>query len=426
MPLIAHALFYFAYALIASAIASAMLRFLGAEALQAILVGLGAFVVAAVAHAAAAVSSAHKQLDSSEDRLLAEIEKVRLSQRRLEGQVGQLAGRVEEMDQAFTEAVVRQASLPPPPSPVQLENRIVEQLAAKLGHAVDSRIEDLRRALPLAGPAIPRRPADMVREALLEGRAELYLQPIVTLPQRRTAFYEAFTRLKDDTGRLILPDEFMAPAEAAGLMPQIDNLLLFRCVQIVRRLLQKDRRIGVFCNLSMRSLSDEQFFPGFLEFMAENRDLAGAMIFELPKAAFEARTPAQARAMGRLIDLGFFLSLDRVDSLALDLRDLERAAVRYVKMEGELLRRQLADEHVRPLTNIARDVAAPDVAAVFRRHNVELIAERIERETTVVELLELDVALAQGNLFGAARPIKDKLMAETAPPPGFLRDREAG
>ena len=56
----------------------------------------------------------------------------------------------------------------------------------------------------------------------------------------------------------------MPAADSAGLTSTIDNMLLFRCVQIVRKLAKQDRRIGIFCNLSARSLSDETFFPQFL------------------------------------------------------------------------------------------------------------------------------------------------------------------
>ena len=44
----------------------------------------------------------------------------------------------------------------------------------------------------------------------------------------------------------------------------------------------------------------------------------------------------------------------------------------------------------------------------------------------MVEILELDTPYAQGHLFGQPRAIKDSLMSETAPPPGFMQTRAAG
>jgi len=123
----------------------------------------------------------------------------------------------------------------------------------------------------------------------------------------------------------MMPAEYLTVAEPEGLVTAIDNLLLFRCVQIVRRLAKTDKKIGIFCNVSMGSLGDETFFPQFLELLSENRDLAGALIFEFGQAAFDTRGSVEARNMGKLADLGFRFSLDKIIDLDLDFQDLARS-----------------------------------------------------------------------------------------------------
>ena len=123
-----------------------------------------------------------------------------------------------------------------------------------------------------------------------------------------------------------MPAEFLGAAERANLLGVIDNMLLFRCVQIVRRLSERDRRIGVFCNISMASLEDEMFFPPFLDFMRENRDLAHAMIFELGVRQFNQRSDTAAKNMSKLKELGFRFSLDKGDGLNFDLPELQGLA----------------------------------------------------------------------------------------------------
>jgi cyclic-di-GMP phosphodiesterase TipF (flagellum assembly factor) len=286
---------------------------------------------------------------------------------------------------------------------------------------MDARLQTIQGAgnITAINPSAARGPMDLVREALLDNRVELFLQPIVQLPQRKTAYYEGFTRLKDSNGRLILPTEFIPAAEQAGLMGTIDNVLLFRCVQIVRKLMKQDRRIGIFCNLSPAALADEHFFPQFLDFMRENRDLAGSVIFEIPQDSYENRTSIEARAMAKLVDLGFRFSIDRVTNTEIDLPDLERSGVRYVKVAASTLVEQIIHRGLRPRSAITREIAAADIAAVFQRYGVDLIAERIEAEDTVLEVLDIDVPFAQGHLFGAPRAIKESLMEETAPPREF-------
>jgi cyclic-di-GMP phosphodiesterase TipF (flagellum assembly factor) len=202
-------------------------------------------------------------------------------------------------------------------------------------------------------------------------------------------------------------------------MSTIDNVLLFRCVQIVRKLMKQDRRIGIFCNISPSALADEQFFPQFLDFMRENRDLAGSVIFEIPQDAYENRTSIEARAMAKLVDMGFRFSIDRVTNTEIDLPDLERSGVRYVKITAMTITEQIVMRGLRPRSAITRDIAAADIAAVFQRYGIDMIAERIEGEDTVLEVLDLDIPYGQGHLFGAPRAIKESLMEETAPPREF-------
>jgi cyclic-di-GMP phosphodiesterase TipF (flagellum assembly factor) len=251
---------------------------------------------------------------------------------------------------------------------------------------------------------------------LEDNRIELHLQPIVALPQRKTVYYEGFTRLRDPSGAVILPSEFLRVAEPSGLVGEIDNLLLLRCVQIARRLLKHDRRIGLFCNISTTSLGDETFFPQFIAFLRDNKDLAGSIIFELTRDSFEKIPMAAERNMGRLFDLGFRFSIDRCETLDLDLRKLERMGVRYVKIAGDKLVQQLVEAKTVPVTGLTRQFEPADVSALFSRYGVELIADRVETERTIVEILELDITHAQGNLFGKPKSSTEVIKASEEGP----------
>jgi cyclic-di-GMP phosphodiesterase TipF (flagellum assembly factor) len=262
---------------------------------------------------------------------------------------------------------------------------------------------------------------ETVRAALAENRVDLYLQPVVSLPQRRTVFYESFSRLRDASGRVMMPAEYLSVAEPEGLISAIDNLLLFRCVQIVRRLAKNDRKVGIFCNVALGSLADETFFPQFLEFLSENKDMAGGLIFELGQAAFNQRGAIEARNMAKLADLGFRFSLDKVSDLDLDFQDLARADVKFVRIGAEMLLSQLLEVDGQLAMRSLKDLAAADYADLTRRYGVEVIAEKVESERQVVDILELNIGYGQGNLFGEPRAIRDAILAEADPPADFMR-----
>ena len=343
-----------------------------------------------------------------------EIAAVRRAMRILVDQVDRMEARVGEVVETLADDAVRRSE------ELSGEVHILEDLVQRMSARLDERL--------LSGAPSGRAPAhqsrallETVREALAENRVDLYLQPVVTLPQRRTLFYESFSRLRDETGRVMMPAEYLAVAEPEGLVTAIDNLLLFRCVQIVRRLAKQDRKVGIFCNISTLSLADETFFPHFLEMLAANRDLAGALIFELGQAAFDSRGAVEARNMGKLAELGFRFSLDKVVEFDLDLQDLARADVKFLKIAAQPLLEELVEIDNRLVLKTLPDLAAEDFAALTRRYGVEIIAEKVETERQVVDILDLDIAYAQGHLFGEPRPIRDAVIAESDPPIDLVR-----
>jgi len=115
---------------------------------------------------------------------------------------------------------------------------------------------------------------DIVRSALRDDRVDLVLQPIVSLPQRKRRFYECFSRLRTEGGAMILPEQYIGLAEGAGLITAIDNMLLFRCVQLVRKIHSRNENIDFFCNISSHTIADGSFFNDFIEFLEGNRALA--------------------------------------------------------------------------------------------------------------------------------------------------------
>jgi len=343
-----------------------------------------------------------------------EVEAVREAHKILLDQVVRIDGRLTEVAQTVEADVNRSAALT---SEVHLLEDLVQRMSRRFDEPAPAHYAAAHPGQPAQRP---RGMMEIVREALAENRVDLYLQPVVALPQRKTVFYESFSRLRDASGGVIMPAEYLAVAEPAGLVTAIDNLLLFRCVQIVRRLARQDRRVGIFCNISMSSLGDDEFFPQFLDLLRANRDLAPALIFEIGQAAFDNRTGPQARNMGKLAELGFRFSLDKVVNLDLDLQDLSRSDVKFVRISAQTLLDELTEVDGRLVLRSLPDLAAEDFALLTRRYGVELIAEKVESERQVVNILDLDIQLGQGHLFGEPRAIKDSVLAEAGPPPATV------
>ncbi len=336
-------------------------------------------------------------------------------------EMGAVARSIEEGTRARTDRVV---------SEVKVLETLIRQLsdgmtqthkamqAAMAGQAGQRPPEPVDQAGPWNEPAADHpapeyggAPHDIaledIRDALENNRIDIYLQPIVSLPQRRVLYYEALSRLRDAQGRLILPDQYISVAQAAGLMSVIDNLLLFRSVQIIRRTALRDRSVALFCNVFGHTLREADFFEQFIEFMDYNTDLAGQLVFEFTQAAIERASPLEIVNLRRLSGLGFRFSMDRVTSLDLDPDFLRERNVKFVKVPAHLLLDRQAAHGMRGHPS--------DLKMKLERAGIDLIVERVEDERTVIEVLEFDVAFGQGFLFGEPRPLRDGPLDDRLP-----------
>ena len=237
----------------------------------------------------------------------------------------------------------------------------------------------------------------LLRGAIEAHQINLYLQPIVTLPQRKVRYYEAMSRLKADSGEVVAAADFLPYAEAGSLMPKLDALSVLRCVQVVRRLQLKNRDIGLFCNLSGATLTDAEF-PQLLEFVDANRAIASALVFEFTQSAVRAMGPLEHESLAALAERGFRFSMDNLTDLRVDPRELNERGFRFIKVSAMLLLNRVAAA--------STDIHPADFSDLLGRFGIDLIAERIESELTVVDLLDYDVRFGQGFLFSPPRPVR--------------------
>ncbi|MET0841121.1 MAG: EAL domain-containing protein, partial [Methyloceanibacter sp.] len=264
--------------------------------------------------------------------------------------------------------------------------------------------------IAVAEPAFVAAPPETVledlREAIEANRIDLYLQPIVTLPDRKLRYYDASTRIRTGADDFMAPSDYLPLAEREHLMPRIDNVMLVKCVQLLRRVGAGSRLKGVFCNLSSQSLRDRDFFPELVEFMEENSALSDSLTFQVSQRAVLDLEPDELAGLKRLGKLGFVFSLDHVADLDVDFAALRDHFFRYVKIEAKTL--------LHDLDEAAASVPAADMTRFLERFDLKLIAEKVDDEASLSRLIEYGADLAEGDLFGSPRPVTPEMFRELA------------
>ncbi len=241
------------------------------------------------------------------------------------------------------------------------------------------------------GPMNDASVLEAVRDALKADRIDIYLQPIVSLPQRKHRFYEVFSRVRAGDGHQIMPDRYLEIAEREGLIATIDNLLLVRCIQLIRETERRQHSIGFFSNISAATLSDGDFMRQFLHLMTSNQALVPKLVFEMSQADLRAGGAVTLGILSQLGRLGFHFSMDQVTSLDIDVDLLLRHEFRYVKLDRALV------------LDPAQAGRVKELRRRFASEGVDLIVEKIETENQLIEILDTGFDFGQGYLFGEPR-----------------------
>jgi cyclic-di-GMP phosphodiesterase TipF (flagellum assembly factor) len=350
------------------------------------------------------VAEMSRRLNSIETNVTDTVNRARGAVDPIAAEIGELGGLVRQVAQAVAaheEILQEQGALPVRPvlvaskgQPAQVYQAHDGEGDAPLALTENDAVTGARVFRGLTREGI----ADVIAKAVDDNRIDLYLQPIVTLPQRKVRYYEGVSRLRTEEGEILPAADFIEIAEMARLMPKIDNLLAFRCVQVTRRLQLKSRDVGLFCNISATTLTDATAFKQFLDFMDANRALAPALVFEFTQSAYRSFGPIEQEGLSALAERGFRFSMDHVTDLRMEPKDLADRAFRYLKVPGKLL--------LAKTTGAQSDIHPEDLADLLARFGIDLIAERIENESMVLDLLDYDVRFGQGFLFSAPRPVR--------------------
>jgi cyclic-di-GMP phosphodiesterase TipF (flagellum assembly factor) len=424
----------FCMVLIAASVGAVLYLRLGFSAADSALIALGVLSALAIYNAVAGRKTDRAEVSNQVSNLA----RASGDLARQVAEFGRRLGAMEsEVETAFDKA---QSTAQPLASEIEELSRLVKQLAESVAqhelalsrergnvYSVPPAIAEAlpaattfaaTAAQPAAAPAVPsgRKVAAFdgldkdaiiaaIRGAIDAQKIDLYLQPIVTLPQRKVRYYEAMSRLNAGNGEIVAAGDFLPYAEAGSLLPKLDSLSVLRCVQVVRRLLLKNRDVGLFCNLSAVTLTDAGF-PQLLEFIEANRAIAPSLVFEFTQSAVRNMGPMEHESLAALAERGFRFSIDNLSDLRVEPRELNARGFRFIKAPAILLLNRVG--------SATGNIHPADFSDLLGRHGIDLVAERIESESSVVDLLDYDIRFGQGFLFSPPRPVRAEALQGVA------------
>jgi len=407
MSFLRHILIALSYSTIAGAVALVLPRTVpGIDAGMAVMLGAVVLIGSALLHEVFA-------RQEEEGKLVEEVQDLRAGHGEVMGEltrareeVGNIYKAIESMTGKGGRGKELEEDVGKVMAEVKMLQGLVEQLTSASDDSPPDEVTTLERiatedestdVVPAAPELDDATIVHLVRDGIAKDRVDLVLQPVVSLPQRKRKFYEAYTRIRDEAGETITPGQYIAIAEREGMVTALDNLMLFRCVQQLRNRQGRDGKYGFFCNISPHTLADTKFFNDFIVFMTENSSLAQDLIFEFSHATIANQDDEIRHQLSRLAALGFRFSLDQVSSLNLDYGALAEQHFKFIKIDAETMLRELPQ----PTT----DIDLQDFKKVLERQGIDLVVEKIETEDVLLDILDFHVDFGQGYLFGEPKTL---------------------
>lgn len=262
-------------------------------------------------------------------------------------------------------------------------------------------------------------PLEMVRQALGNQRLVYHIQPVARLPQRRPAGYDLVPRLMLEDGDLAEPVDFLPRHGGEDVLQRIDGTALNEAVAIARRARTGGQAISLYIPLTGATLRDSAAVEQLLAILDANRVIATGLIFTIAEVEFNELMQTARTALQAIQRRGAGFSLSNASSLRLNFADLSELGVRTIRVSaGRLINS--------PETYT--DFHLSDIASYVGRFDITLLATGVTDERQIVELLDNEITLVQGNHVAPAGPVRPDLLLEptrTVAPPAAQRPEAA-
>jgi diguanylate cyclase (GGDEF)-like protein/PAS domain S-box-containing protein len=238
--------------------------------------------------------------------------------------------------------------------------------------------------------------AARINSALEEGRFELYRMQIQPLQRAEPGqHYELLLRMRDESGRMVSPDNFIAAAERYGLTPAIDRWVIENALRwLVMEADEREKLAMCSINLSGQSLGDDKFLPFVIEQFQKSGIDASKICFEITETAAIASFSQANRFIHALKELGCRFALDDFGTGLSSFGYLKHFPVDFLKIDGSFVREILHDPIDREMVRSINEIG--------HLTGKKTIAEFAENAEIIQMLTSLGVDYAQG--YGIAQP----------------------
>lgn len=258
-----------------------------------------------------------------------------------------------------------------------------------------SHIEDRGRFWAVYGETMPRK-RNVYQQLFQDGGLRVFYQPILDNRTRQVVGFEALSRLRDDSGKILPPGVFLPHLEEGDLFEMTRQVFLQACADLeaLDQVYPSRPKLWVSINLDPASIRPE--FLAYLRaaFATSGQD-PGRFVFEILEGGEFLNTEAACQRLAELRALGVRVALDDVGSAYSSLLRIKLLPLDEIKLDQGFVR--TLGERPEDLYFI---LVLHELAAAL---HVNLVLEGVETPDILDALSVLKTGYLQG--YAIAKPM---------------------
>lgn len=241
---------------------------------------------------------------------------------------------------------------------------------------------------------------DAVRAAITEKQLVNYYQPKVAVTNGDVIGVETLVRWLHPEDGLVTPDQFIATAEAHGLINDLTRLVLTGALEQASIWQQSGLTLRVAVNVSMDNLASLDFQDLVVELAAKYNVLPKYVVLEVTESQLMKDSRVPLEILTRLRLKRFHLSIDDFGTGHSSLAQLRDIPFDELKIDQGFVHRAWTDETLRAMYDAS--------LALARQLDIEVVvAEGVEDQDDWNFLRRTGCDLAQGNFVSLPMPAED-------------------
>lgn len=242
-----------------------------------------------------------------------------------------------------------------------------------------------------------------LREAIWREEIEVFYQPVIELGTGRVKSVEALARWRHATMGFIPPAEFIAVAEASGLIVELGNQVLAKAC---REAVTMPGDVKVAVNLSALQFSGTNLIESVTLALTQSGLPESRLELEITESVFLADTQENLKTLERLKALGVSIALDDFGVGYSSLSYLTAFPFDKVKIDKSFIDRIDRSETVAVLKSIVQ---------LAKTLKLSIVAEGVETSEQVARVHSLGIALGQGYFFSRPEPLANLSLQSPVP-----------